>query len=54
VQVEVSVVQLRHLESNTKTVVLSLNVTLSLDTDTNHVILVHSISISSTENGISH
>jgi len=33
-------VQTRHLESNTNTDVCSLNVTLLLDTDTNHVMLV--------------
>jgi len=53
-QVKVSSVQSRHLGSNTNTVVVSLNVTLSLDTDNNQIILVHRMLKSSIENGISH
>ena len=45
---------MRHLESKTKTGVWLLNVTLSLDTDTSHVMLVHVISMSTIENGMSH
>jgi len=52
--VKVSSVHTRHLESNTNTVVLLLNVTLSLDTDKNHIILDHRILMSSIENGMSH
>lgn len=53
-QEEVSLRQLRHLESYTNIVVAALNVTLSLDTDTNHVTLDHCISMSTMENGIAH
>jgi len=38
-QLEAPLAQTRHLESNTNTVNWLLNVTLLLDTDTNHVIL---------------
>jgi len=47
-------VQTRHLESNTNTNVCTLNVTLSLDTDTNHKILDHIMCMSTMENGMSH
>ena len=53
-QEEASSAQSRHLESNMNTDVWLLNVTLSLDTDTSQVILVHAIRMSSIENGISH
>jgi len=53
-QEEPSSVHSRHLESNTNTVVGSLNVTLSLDTVNIHVMLVHVICMSSIENGMSH
>jgi len=54
-QVDVdSPVQARHLESNTNTDVCPLNVTLSLDTDTNHKILDHITCMSTMENGMSH
>ena len=52
-QVKVSVVHSRHMESNTNTIVESLNVTLLLDMDSNHLILAHLISVSIMENGIS-
>jgi len=53
-QEDSSFVHSRHLESNTKTNVGLLNVTLSLDTDNIHVRFDQVIHGSSIENGISH